>query len=128
MYGCDACELVMLGRITTSCSGRGTQRRAAELGALLRHEVASFTVGRSQEAVIQPWCGVACSRTGGASLATAGYQALGKRRKSEWHTGPIREMVGRDKVAEASMVRIVTRAELEPPFGSRAKTAWWAGR
>jgi hypothetical protein len=37
-------------------------------------------------------------------------------------------MVGMDKVAEASPLRIVTRAELEPPFGSRAKRAWWAGR
>jgi hypothetical protein len=80
------------------------------------------------EAVIRPWCGVTCSWTEGASLATAGSQALGKRRKSEWHTGPIREMVGMDKVSEALVLRIVTRAELEPPFGSRAKMAWWAGR
>ena len=29
-------------------------------------------------ALIQSWCGITCSRTGGALLATARFQALGK--------------------------------------------------
>jgi hypothetical protein len=40
----------------------------------------------------------------------------------------MREMVGMDKVSEALVLRSVTSAEREPPFGSRAKMAWWAGR
>jgi len=39
-----------------------------------------------------------------------------------------RGMVGKDKGTEASELRIVTRAGLEPPFGPSAKTAWRAGR
>ena len=39
----------------------------------------------------------------------------------------LREMMGRDNVYEASVLRIVTSAELERPFGSRAKTAWGSG-
>lgn len=35
--------------------------------------------------------------------------------------------MGMDKRPEASPLRIVTRAELERPFGSRAKMAWEAG-
>ncbi|MCP4275983.1 MAG: hypothetical protein GY779_06480 [Gammaproteobacteria bacterium] len=35
--------------------------------------------------LIQLWCGVTCSRTGGALLATAGFQALGKSDDDEWH-------------------------------------------
>jgi hypothetical protein len=31
------------------------------------------------------WCGATCSRTVGASLVTAGYQARGKPMRHEWH-------------------------------------------
>jgi hypothetical protein len=31
------------------------------------------------------WCGATCSRTVGASLATARYQARGKAQHYEWH-------------------------------------------
>jgi hypothetical protein len=44
-----------------------------------------FYCWTQQEAVIQSWCGVTCARTG-ASLATVGSQALGKRTESEWRT------------------------------------------
>jgi len=40
-----------------------------------------------QEAVMQPWCGATCSRTGGASLATVRSQALGQGTKGAWPTG-----------------------------------------
>ena len=40
----------------------------------------------------------------------------------------LREMVGMDNVSEALVLRIVRAAELEPPCGSRAQRAWWAGR
>jgi hypothetical protein len=41
--------------------------------------------------------------------------------------GP-RDMRGMETVTEALVVRIVTRAGLEPPFGPRAQMARWAGR
>src|SRR5262252_1304800 len=52
--------------------GRGSPR------ALLRHEVASFTARNRQGSCDLAWCGATCSRTVGASLATARYQAHGK--------------------------------------------------
>ena len=40
--------------------------------ALLRHEVASFTARHKGNSCDLAWCGTPCSRTVGASLATAG--------------------------------------------------------
>ena len=59
--------------------GRGSPR------ALLRHEVASFTARHKKRSCDLAWCGATCSRTVGASLATAGYQAHGKAQHYEWH-------------------------------------------
>jgi hypothetical protein len=73
--------------------------------------------------VIQPWCRVICSHPEGAPLATAGSQALRRRGEGEPHVRPTVGMMGMDKGTEALTLRIVTRAELERPFGSRAKTA-----
>jgi hypothetical protein len=63
-----------------SASGRGSPR------AFLRHEVASCTARDRHRSGDLAWCGATCSRTGGASLATAGSQALGKTISCEWPT------------------------------------------
>jgi hypothetical protein len=64
---------------------RGCRWRVARCSprALLRHEVASFTARRRRYDLA--WCGATCSRTVGASLATARYQAHGKAQHCEWH-------------------------------------------
>ena len=63
--------------------GRGSPR------AFLRHEVASFTARDGKRSCDLAWCGATCSRTVGASLATARYQARGKAQHCEWHmVGP----------------------------------------
>jgi hypothetical protein len=59
----------------------------------------------------------------GAPLATVGSQALRSRGEDEPHARPTVGMMGLEKGTEALTLRIVTRAELERPFGSRAKTA-----
>ena len=60
--------------------------RAQPSPALLRHEVASFTARNRPRSGDLAWCGALCSRTEGASLATAGAQALGKAMSGAWHT------------------------------------------
>ncbi len=69
------------------------------------------------------WYGDICLRTGGALLATAGSQALGKRSSGEWHTMRFRRIADMGNVSEVSELRIVKAAGLEPPFGPRAKMA-----
>jgi hypothetical protein len=76
-----------------------------------------------EETVIQPWGRVTCSHPGGAPLATTGSQALRSRGEDEPHARPTVGMMGMDKGTEAFTLRLVTRAERERPFGSRAKTA-----
>jgi hypothetical protein len=44
------------------------------------------------------------------------------------HDLSVGEMVGKDTVPEASVLRLVTRAGLEPPYGPSAKMARRAGR
>ncbi|MES9904958.1 MAG: hypothetical protein ABW168_20065 [Sedimenticola sp.] len=62
---------------------------------------------------------------GGASLATAGSQAPSKRHNDEWHIVSLwpRGMVGRGNVSKGLVLRIVSEAGLEPPFGPSAKMA-----
>jgi hypothetical protein len=55
----------------------------------LRHDVVCFLLlNNNRMGLIQSWCGITCSRTGGALLATAGFQALGKSNHDEWRIVP----------------------------------------
>ncbi len=66
----------------------GGDRKVSPLPGL-RHDVACFLLlNNNRMALIQSWCGITCSRTGGALLATAGFQALGKSNHDEWRIVP----------------------------------------